>query len=91
MAFCVTVMVSACLQRYVRPGAPYWLKSHFHGNNDWLVFQWENKAIGSKIADAVDDLHEKSAVWSPMYYGDIEVCTDAEGLACERVMHELRT
>jgi hypothetical protein len=35
--------------------------------------QWENKAPGHSVSEAVDDIHEKTAVWSPMYYGDIEV------------------
>jgi hypothetical protein len=25
------------------------------------------------VSEAVDDIHEKTAVWSPLYYGDIEV------------------
>ena len=40
--------------------------------------QWEDKASGYLISDAVNDLHKKTSVWSTMYYGTIEV---REGVA----------
>ncbi len=36
--------------------------------------QWEDKAIGHSIDDALDDIRAKTAVWTPLYYGNIKVC-----------------
>lgn len=45
--------------------------------------QWEDKAVGHSIQDALDDIQAKTAVWTPLYYGDTKVCTGWRGFADE--------
>lgn len=42
-----------------------------------LVLQWENKGMGHSNQEAVDDIFKKTAVWTPLYYGNIEVSAGA--------------
>lgn len=43
--------------------------------------QWEDKAIGHSIDDALNDIQAKTAVWTPLYYGNIKVCMTQIDLA----------
>ena len=43
--------------------------------------QWEDKAIGHSIDDALNDIQAKTAVWNPLCYGDIKVCMGQIDLA----------
>ncbi len=46
-----------------------------------LLAKWEEKGTGHLLWDAKEDLQRKTAVWSPLYYGDLSylVCFAAAG------------
>lgn len=46
-----------------------------------MLFKWEDKSSQYPLQDAIEDLHAKTAVWSPLYYGDLGylICAAAAG------------
>ncbi|CAL8469811.1 g9353 [Coccomyxa elongata] len=46
-----------------------------------LLAKWEEKGAGHPLQDAKQDLQKKTAVWSPLYYGNLDylVCFAAAG------------
>lgn len=51
-----------------------------------LCAQWEDKAEGHNIHDAIFDLQAKTAAWTPLYYGKAQVRTPDK--ACVVVCYE---
>ena len=48
--------------------------------------QWEDKAAGHNIRDAVVDLQAKTAAWTPLYYGNAQVRTHDLASVCGCVL-----
>lgn len=46
-----------------------------------LLCKWEEKGLGHPLSDAMEDLCTKTAVWTPLYYGQLEylLCFAAAG------------
>ena len=52
-----------------------------HSDQLRLLSKWEEKGSAHPLKDAVEDLQKKTAVWSPLYYGNLSylVCFAAAG------------